>query len=88
MHLNANDHVRKNTPAYLFTPWVQQAFRPHQRPRPSPPPPKIDTNNQVSALVVLAEFDSAGGLIPSTAPAGDASLTPLQPITAAVNVEM
>ena len=38
--------------------------------------------------MVLAEFDSAGGLIPSTAPAGDASLTPLQPITAAVNLEM
>ena len=38
--------------------------------------------------MVLAAFDSAGGLIPSTAPAGDASLTPLQPITSTVNTEI
>ena len=65
-----------------------QQFRPHQRTRPSLPQPKIETNNQASALVALAASDSAGGLIPSTAPAGDALLTPMQPITAAINVGM
>ena len=55
-----------------------------------PPPPCLQspTNNQARALVAVSVSDYAGGTIPSTAPAGDASLTPLQPISAAVNVGM
>ena len=38
--------------------------------------------------MALAASDSAGGPIPSTAPAGDVSLKPLVPITAANHMEM
>ena len=56
--------------------------------RPLPPMTTIDTNNQEIVLVAVAASDSVSRPIPITAPAGYASLMPLQIIADVLDLLM
>ena len=88
MHLNANDDVSQKYPCILIHAISRKIITATPTAPPLPPLPTIDTNNQASVLVTVTASDFVGGPLLSTSTAGDASLTPLKPISTAANVGM